>query len=129
MSSRIKTNMPGGNSRPEGKTRGAVGKKVFWALLAVFVLCIGGMLVLLAVNWPFTREAMTKQLEHASSTKVEVRGFRSTYFPYPGCVLEGVTFRPAAVAGAKPGEPIISIRRLTIESTFAGLFRKTKTIR
>ena len=43
--------------------------------------------------------------------------------------MEGVVFRPPGAAGTKAADPIISIRTLTIESTFVGLFRKTKTIR
>ena len=85
---------------------------------------------MLAVNWPFTREGMIKRLEQASSTRVEMRGFRSTFFPYPGCIAEEVTFRRIApAAGAEAQEPIITIRRLAIESTFFGLFSKPARIK
>ncbi|HEY2236597.1 MAG TPA: hypothetical protein VGK01_24210, partial [Candidatus Angelobacter sp.] len=79
----------------------------------------------MAMKWPFTREAMTKRLERASSAQVEIRGFHSTYFPFPGCIAEDVVFRQkTSAAGQKPGEPIITIRKFTIESTFSGLLSK-----
>ena len=113
-------------TKPTTKTR---GKYVRWALAGVVALT-GILLGLLAANWPFTREAMIKRLEQASSTRVEMRGFRSTFFPFPGCIADEVTFRPIASAnGPKPQDPVIAIRRLTIESTFLGLFRKPGRIR
>src|SRR3977135_2834138 len=96
-------------------------KKLRWILLAgaAFAVVLLGRL---AAKWPFAREAMTRRLEHASSTRVEMRGFRSTYFPYPGCVAEEVVFRPktAATGTTKAPDPIITIRKLTIESTITG---------
>jgi hypothetical protein len=105
------------------------GKYLRWGLAGVVALA-GILLGLLAANWPFTREAMIKRLEQASSTRVEMRGFQSTFFPYPGCIAEEVTFRPiASASGAKPQAPVIAIRRLTIESTFLGLLGKPGRIR
>jgi hypothetical protein len=84
----------------------------------------------MAAKWPFTREAMTKRLERASSAQVEMRGFHSIYFPFPGCVAEDVVFRPKiSAAGQKQADPIITIRKLTIESTLSGLFSKPGKIR
>ena len=104
-------------------------KYVLWGLLGLAAL-VGILLGLLAANWPFTREAMIKRLEQGSSTRVEMRGFKSTFFPYPGCIAEDVTFRPIAPAnGAKPQDPIITIHRLVIESTFFGLLSKPGRIR
>lgn len=73
---------------------------------------------------------MTKRLERASSAQVEMRGFHSTYFPFPGCVIDDVVFRQKTSApGQKPGDPFLTIRKLTIESTFAGLLSKPGRIR
>ena len=73
---------------------------------------------------------MTKRLERASSAQVEMRGFHSTYFPFPGCVAEDVVFRQKSSAPDKSrSEPIITIRKLTIESTFSGLLSKPGRIR
>lgn len=90
----------------------------------------GILLGLLAANWPFTREAMIKRLEQGSSTRVEMRGFRSTFFPYPGCIADEVTFHPiASTSGPGASDPVITIRRLTIESTFLGMLSKPGRIR
>ncbi len=74
---------------------------------------------------------MIKRLEQASSAKVEMRGFHSTYFPYPGCVAEEVEFLPAAASSgaARSTTPIITIRKLTIESTLLGLLSKPHRIK
>ena len=106
----------------------APAEKFRWILLAVSILAII-FLVIMAVKWPFTREAMTKRLERASSAQVEIRGFHSTYFPFPGYVAEEVVFRQKVPSGKKPVEPIITIRKFTIESTFSGLLSKPGRIR
>lgn len=104
-------------------------RKLLW-ILPVIAVCVGIAVILLAVNWPFTREGMTKRLERASSARVEMRGFRSTYFPFPGCVAEDVVFHAIGPsAGAKADDPVISMRRLTIESTFLGLLSKPGRIK
>ena len=73
---------------------------------------------------------MIKRLEHASSASVEMRGFRSTYFPYPGCIAEEVVFRQKnSSPGSRPADPIIAIRRLTIETTLSGLLSKPARIK
>jgi hypothetical protein len=100
-----------------------------WILLAVSI-CAVIFLAIVAAKWPFTREAMTKRLERASSAQVDIRGFHSTYFPFPGCIAEDVVFREKGSApGQKPSAPIITIRKLTIESTFSGLLSKPGRIR
>jgi hypothetical protein len=106
----------------------APAKCLGWILLAL-AICAVIVLGIMAAKWPFTRKAMIKRLEHATSTQVEMRGFRSTYFPYPGCIAEEVVFRPKTAApGTKLPEPVITVRKLTIESTFAGLFGKPARI-
>jgi hypothetical protein len=122
--------MPIATAPPETTARVKRPRKyVLWGLLGVAALA-GILLGLLAANWPFTREAMIKRLEQASSTRVEMLGFQSTFFPYPGCVAEEVTFSPIPPTnGPKPQVPVISIRRLAIESTFFGLFSKPGRIK
>jgi hypothetical protein len=101
-----------------------------WILLG-FAVCACIFVVLLAVKWPFTREAMIKRLERASSAKVEIHNFHSIFFPYPGCVAEDVVFLQAASTAqpTRPLAPIITIRKLTIESTLAGLLSKPGRIK
>jgi hypothetical protein len=107
----------------------APAQRFRWILLAVSI-CAVVFLGIMAVKWPFTRDATTKRLERASSARVEMRGFHSTYFPFPGCVAEDVVFRQKTSAtGQKTVDPIITIRKLTIESTFSGLLSKPGRIR
>jgi hypothetical protein len=80
-----------------------------------------GAIALLALWWPFTRGAVLKQLEEASMSRVDAGVFHRTYFPRPGCVLEHVTFQHNPKAGTPP---LITVERLRIEGSFAGLFRK-----
>src|SRR3954464_1673062 len=115
---------------PEQKTPARTSAQRFrWILLAVSI-CAVIFLGLMAAKWPFTREAMTKRLERASSAKVEIRGFHSIYFPFPGCVADDVVIRQKTFApGESPADPIITIRKLTIESTLSGLLSKPGRIR
>jgi len=107
----------------------APAQRFRWILLGVSI-CAVVFLAIMAAKWPFTREAMIKRLERASSAQVEMRGFHSTYFPFPGCVAEDVVFRQkTSAAGQAPSEPVITIRKLTIESTFSGLLSKPGRIR
>src|SRR3954454_274254 len=99
---------------PEQKTPARTSaQRLRWILLAVSI-CAVVFLGIMAAKWPFTREAMTKRLERASSAQVEMRGFHSTYFPFPGCVAEEVVFRQKTSApGQRPADPIITIRKLS----------------
>src|SRR5580704_8024624 len=77
--------------------------------------------VFLAAGWPFRREAVLKDLQDASLSRVDIGAFHGTYFPRPGCVLEHVTFQH----NPKPGTPpLIIIERVRIEGSFPGLFTK-----
>ena len=81
------------------------------ALLALVVVC-----VLLAVRWPFREAAIIQDLEEAGSGKVEIRNFRQIYFPHPGCIAEGVTYRLAANA-----PQFATLEKLIIQSNYLGL--------
>ena len=91
---------------------------LFTAVLAV------GSTLLFARNWPFTREAVTTALQDRSGRIVEIRNFRRTYFP-PGCVAEEVRFLHREHQGLPP---LITVRTLTIEASYAGLFNVHKRI-
>jgi hypothetical protein len=86
-------------------------------MVAVFLVSI----VLLALYWPLSREAVLKELEDESQSRVNIGAFHGTYFPRPGCVLEHVTFQHNPKAGSPP---LITVQRLRIEGSFSGLFTK-----
>ena len=77
--------------------------------------------ILIALHWPFTEAAVIKSLQQASSSKVEVGKFRSTYFPHPGCVAAGVIFRRELNANTPP---LVTVQRLTIQGSYLGLVTK-----
>jgi AsmA-like C-terminal region len=89
-----------------------------------YVLIAGSILLVVVVaaavvvqrHWPFTEAKVRSDLESATSSQVRFGNFRTRYFP-PGCVAENVVFQQ------NPGTPLMTIRRLTVESTFAGLLR------
>lgn len=104
-------------------TRRAVPKWL-WIAGAVFLAGIAVGVVVLAINWPFTQDALTRALEEASGRPVRIGSFSSSYFP-PGCTARGIRFlrhkHPEAA-------PIITVEKLTIEGSIAGLFGSRKRL-
>jgi hypothetical protein len=82
------------------------------AAAAVFAIVLG-----LRHWWPFSQALVLQDLQEASDSHVQLRTFRQTYFPSPGCTLEGLVFHH------DPGEakPLITIEKVTIEGTYLGL--------
>src|SRR5581483_6878486 len=94
-------------------------KRRLWLFIAVIVaavVLVAGI-ALFAKHWPFTREAVTRDLEQATSANVEIRNFRQTFFP-PGAVAEGLTVRRG-----QRTPPLITLQRLTIRSSYPGMLR------
>ena len=97
-----------------------VRKPVLFSAAAIVVV-VAVAAVFLLWHWPFSREAVLKDLEEASMSKVHMDAFHGTYFPRPGCELEHVTFQHNPKAGTPP---LIIIEKLRIEGTFSGLFTR-----
>ena len=70
--------------------------------------------------WPFEPQSVIENLEEASDSRVQITTFRRTYFPSPGCVLEGVVF----VHGTNPPRHLITVRRVTITGSYFGIFAR-----
>ena len=86
------------------------------ALLILLALCIGG--IILAFHWPFSAQKVTQSVQESWPGKIAVQGFRRTYFPHPGCVLENV----ALTRGAdNSGAPLVAIQRVTIQANYHDL--------
>ncbi len=93
-----------------------------WGLIIAIVLVLGtGSVAFLARNWPFTEAAVVQSLEAASSSKVKIGRFHSTYFPHPGCVARDVVFRHQS---GNDTPPLIAIRELTVQGSLLGMLRK-----
>src|ERR1700737_3420901 len=81
---------------------------------------------LLAFFWPFRLNTVIKELAEEADSKVTAGSFHATYFPRPGCVLEDVIFQHNPKSGTPP---LITIKRVTIRGTFAGIFaRRVKLV-
>ncbi|PYX58337.1 MAG: hypothetical protein DMG76_09330 [Acidobacteria bacterium] len=87
-------------------------------ILAAATLCVA--VLLWSRLWPFAEAPVLQNLREASDSQVQVRAFHRTYFPFPGCILEGVVF----YHGSGVGKPLITIEKLTIRGTYLGLLSK-----
>ncbi len=91
------------------------GNVILIAILVLAAFCL--VVLVFSRHWLFAEAPVLENLREASDSKVSARAFRETYFPSPGCVLEGVIFRHG------PGEakPLITIEKLTIQGSYSGL--------
>lgn len=84
------------------------------AVVTAVVFCVA--FVLCVKYWPFSEKAVQEDLAEASDSTVTIRGYHPTYFPIPGCVLEGVEFRHG------PDRfKIITIDKLRIQGSYRGV--------
>jgi AsmA-like C-terminal region len=102
----------------ERRPRPSHQRKVVAVSLGIAALALGTAALLVHRFWPFQRAAILQDLSEASDSSVEIRGFRTTYFPFPGCVLDGAVFHH----GEKSKRPLITIERLTIRGSYLGIF-------
>lgn len=96
------------------------GQKMLRRVILVGVSLLGALVVLAIVyvrHWPFTQESITQALQQQTGSTVQIASFRQFYFPRPGCAAENVTLR----RGGDAQQPLIAIRRLTIEGSYSGL--------
>jgi hypothetical protein len=77
---------------------------------------------LIVAKWPFSRAGSVERLQHLMGATVEIRNFRSTYFPYAGYVAEGVTLRKQLSPGT-PAQPFATVTRLTVQTSYFELFQ------
>jgi hypothetical protein len=91
---------------------------------AALVVIFSVFAIRLFVKWPFTRQAVTTALQDRFARTVEIRNFRSTYFP-PGFIAEGVSFLHRE---HKNLPPLITVQTLTLQGSYAGLFSIHKRV-
>ncbi|MGO8733323.1 MAG: AsmA-like C-terminal region-containing protein [Terriglobia bacterium] len=97
----------------------------WWLIIGASLTVIAGIvLVVLACNWPYTQQAVTKALQDRFARTVQIRSFRKTYFP-PGCVAEGVSLLHRQRKGLPP---LITVQTLTIRGSYNGLLRIHKRL-
>lgn len=89
--------------------------------VAAAALCL--ILLLWVELWPFQQKPVVQNLEEASDSKLRLRAFHRTYFPFPGCVIEGLEFNQ----DSKASKPLITIEKLIIRGSYFGIFRRRLT--
>lgn len=107
-------------SEPQVRTHRPTRPKALFVLaiaLAVIAATFLVYLIILAVNWPFTKQALIDVLQEGSLRTVTIQRFRSTVFP-PGCVAEGIAFEHLK---HKDKPPIMYIPTLTIRANWGAL--------
>jgi hypothetical protein len=86
------------------------------AILFLVGLCLGG--IILAFHWPFSSQKVTQSVQENWPGKISAQGFRRTYFPHPGCVMENVALTRGSVSS---GPPLVAIQRVTIQANYHDL--------
>jgi hypothetical protein len=115
MSSVTATPAQGSQAQRQRRRRRA-GK--FFALIVILVCAaVGATVFALSRAWPFSQVRVLQNLREASDSQVQIRDFRQTYLPAPGCILEEVSFRH----GSAETKPLITLVRLTIRGSYLGL--------
>jgi AsmA-like protein len=61
------------------------------AVIAVAIAIAG---IYAVRHWPFTEEKVKQSLEEQFAGTATFTGFRKTFLPHPGCVLQGLTITP-----------------------------------
>ncbi len=92
-----------------------------WIIIValVFVALLIGLGVLYREAWPFTQRAVIEDLAEASDSKVTIRSYRQTYFPSPGCIIEGLEFRH----GNRQFK-LITIDKLIVQGSYLGILHR-----
>ena len=99
---------------PEPKFRRKILLAIF--ILAAILVCLA--IFLLSRAWPFSEKAVVQDLAEASDSTVTISGFHPKYFPFPGCVLEGLVFHHGARQFT-----LITIDKLDITGSYFGILR------
>jgi hypothetical protein len=102
---------------PATSPAGGRRRGIWIAVIVVLTVVIIIGAVVLDREWPFTQTAVIQALQQQSGGDVQIQSFRQMYFPVPGCVAEGVSFR----RGGTNAQPFLTIKQLTITSNYAGL--------
>lgn len=75
--------------------------------------------ILLALYFPYSKRKVAESLRETLPSTLTVNHFRTIYFPHPGCIVEGLTFRSKSSGAESP--PLITVQKLTILGNYADL--------
>ncbi|MFY9911714.1 MAG: AsmA-like C-terminal region-containing protein [Candidatus Sulfotelmatobacter sp.] len=100
--------------------RAPARQRRFRKIILIAAFCVAAVVlcaVLMGRYWPFSKNSVLQCLREATDSQVSVRSFRETYFPSPGCVLEGIVFQH----GSPSARPLLTIEKLTVKGSYTGL--------
>ncbi len=112
-----------GIERPRGRRPEWLRRAIIRTLACIAVV-IGIALLGLALEWPFTKQALIDVLQERSVRSVTIDRFRITYFP-PGCVAEGIRFLHRK---HKNKPPLITIAKLEVRGSYWGMITPRKRL-
>ncbi|MCU1303882.1 MAG: hypothetical protein JWQ87_4166 [Candidatus Sulfotelmatobacter sp.] len=113
------TATPSTNPQARQHTKRGLSRKTILIIVLIAVVVLVAVLVTSAI-WPFSQAAVLQDLREASDSQVQVRAFHRTYFPFPGCVIEGLIFNHDSAAST----PLITIAKVIIRGSYLGLLTK-----
>lgn len=106
------------------RSRKPSGLRLVLIAVLLLVVIISVALVFLIRSWPFTRDAVSAAIKETMPGTVQMGGFRSTFFPHPGCIIDELTFH----RDDEDSLPLITIKRLTIQGTYSSMLGASKKI-
>ncbi len=90
-----------------------------WTVAAVLALVLCAFAVFMILRWPFSQARIVQSLQETFPAAVTFQKFRPTYFPHPGCVAEGVSFR--RLGSSTQTRAIVTIQKLKIQGHYLDL--------
>lgn len=107
---------PPGRTESLGHHAGRVSSRFILISLIIFAaICVAALL--LSRHWPFGENAVLEDLRESSDSQISLHSFKETFFPSPGCILNGVVF----VHGNGAVKPLITIDKLIVQGDYAEL--------
>src|SRR3984957_17128437 len=102
-------NLAGARARPSASAR-------IWISIIFAFIIVSGFLILLSYFTSLEKN-VNESLRETFPSNISLEHFKTVYFPHPGCVAEGVSFRTSASpAGSRP---VVTIQKLTIQGSYA----------
>jgi hypothetical protein len=93
-------------------------RKIFLAIIIVAAILVSLAIFLLSRAWPFSERSVVQDIAEASDSTVTIRGFHPKFFPFPGCVLDGLVFHHGVRHFT-----LITIDKLDITGSYLGILR------
>ncbi|HZZ15169.1 MAG TPA: hypothetical protein VFE08_04320, partial [Candidatus Sulfotelmatobacter sp.] len=120
LMSSVTATPPGNNAQERVRAKRGFSRNTILIIILILLVLLGIVLVTSSL-WPFSQSQVLQDLREASDSQVQARAFHRTYFPFPGCVAEGLTFNhdPAAPT------PLITVEKLTIRGSYIGILTKS----